>query len=116
MASVNIEVAADLAQRHVTRHQGSTAVAHVCGCVDRWDSTLPAALVDPFEAAHSARVDNVLLGGFHHLAVDRRVAARLIAEVPGIAQMVWHNRMFQQRVVDYLLGAGIRQFIDLVRQ
>jgi len=110
--------AIDQAQRHATHLQGSAAVAPppkpACGYPDPWDRTLPAAaLADPFQQAHTARVDNVLLGGFHHLAVDRRVAAQLTSSVPGIAHMQRHNRMFQQRVVAYLLAAGVRQFIDL---
>lgn len=72
-----------------------------------------SAWTDPFTSAHSARVDNVLLGGSYHWAVDRKLATALTAAVPGIRDMVWHNRMFQRRAVEYLLAAGIRQFIDL---
>jgi hypothetical protein len=75
------------------------------------DPGLPWA--DPFTTAHSARVDNVLLGGSYHWAVDRKLAAALNLTVPCIRDMVWHNRMFQRRAVEYLLAAGIRQFIDL---
>lgn len=71
------------------------------------------AWADPFTTAHSARVDNVLLGGSYHWAVDRKLAAALTSAVPGIRHMVWHNRMFQRRAVECLLAAGIRQFIDL---
>jgi hypothetical protein len=70
-------------------------------------------LLDPFATPHIARVDNVLLGGFYHWAVDRDLAAQLASAVPDFTAMVWHNRMFQRRVVQYLLAAGIRQFIDL---
>lgn len=79
-----------------------------------WAAAEPhPAWADPFTTAHSARVDNVLLGGSLHWAVDRKLAAALISAVPGIRDMIWHNRMFQRRAIEYLLAAGIRQFIDL---
>jgi hypothetical protein len=83
------------------------------GSVDRRTGNVAAPLPDPFATAHSARVDNVLLGGSYHWTVDRHLAAQLSTAVPAVAGMVWHNRMFQRRAVEYLLAAGIRQFVDL---
>lgn len=66
-----------------------------------------------FDAANSARMTNFLLGGSYHWRADRDLAARLSAAVPDLTTLVWHNRWFQHRVVEYLLAVGIRQFIDL---
>jgi S-adenosyl methyltransferase len=77
-----------------------------------WTADVPT-LADPFTTAHIARVDNVLLGGSYHWAVDRRLAAHLTTAVSDVTGMVWHNRMFQRRAVEYLLATGIRQFIEL---
>lgn len=61
-----------------------------------------------------ARVHDVLLGGTENFAVDRAVAGRLKEAVPEIGRLVWCNRAFIGRVVDYLVReAGIRQIIDL---
>jgi hypothetical protein len=91
---------------------GRTSTTQQSHPAQLWTAEVPA-LPDPLTTAHSARVDNVLLGGSHHWAVDRRLAAQLTTAVPAVTAMVWHNRMFQRRVVEYLLAAGIRQFIDL---
>ncbi len=65
------------------------------------------------DRASAARVYDYLLGGFHHFAVDRRLADAYLAAVPDVAVMARQNRAFLRRAVRYLAGAGIRQFLDL---
>ncbi|NUP61148.1 MAG: SAM-dependent methyltransferase, partial [Nonomuraea sp.] len=61
-----------------------------------------------------ARVHDCLLGGVENFAVDRSVARRLRDAVPEVVDLVWCNRAFIGRVVDFLVReAGIRQIIDL---
>ncbi|MEZ7125986.1 SAM-dependent methyltransferase [Nonomuraea sp. AD125B] len=61
-----------------------------------------------------ARVHDALLGGMENFAVDRSVARRLKDAVPEVVDLVWCNRAFIGRVVDFLVReAGIRQIIDL---
>ncbi|WP_113703308.1 SAM-dependent methyltransferase [Nonomuraea lactucae] len=62
----------------------------------------------------AARVHDALLGGTENFAADRSVARRLKEAVPEIVHLVWCNRAFIGRVVDFLVReAGIRQIIDL---
>ncbi|NUR85369.1 MAG: SAM-dependent methyltransferase [Nonomuraea sp.] len=69
--------------------------------------------VDPDQPS-VARVHDALLGGTENFAADRAVARRLKDAVPEIVDLVWCNRAFIGRVVDYLVReAGIRQIIDL---
>ena len=61
-----------------------------------------------------ARVHDALLGGVENFASDRSVARKLKAAVPEVVDLVWCNRAFPGRVVDYLIReTGIRQIIDL---
>lgn len=69
--------------------------------------------VDP-EQPSVARVHDALLGGLENFASDRSVARRLKDAVPEVVDLVWCNRAFVGRVVDFLVReAGIRQIIDL---
>jgi O-methyltransferase involved in polyketide biosynthesis len=69
--------------------------------------------VDP-EQPSVARVHDALLGGMENFASDRSVARRLKDAVPEVVDLVWCNRAFIGRVVDFLVReAGIRQIIDL---
>ncbi|MFC4008027.1 SAM-dependent methyltransferase [Nonomuraea purpurea] len=69
--------------------------------------------VDP-ERPSVARVHDALLGGQENFASDRSVARRLKDAVPEVVNLVWCNRAFIGRVVDFLVReAGIRQIIDL---
>ena len=60
-----------------------------------------------------ARVYDFLLGGKDHFAVDREVAARLLAVAPISADVMWENRQFLTRAVIWAARQGIDQFIDL---
>ncbi|MGW0805774.1 SAM-dependent methyltransferase [Nonomuraea sp. NPDC002799] len=69
--------------------------------------------VDP-ERPSVARVHDALLGGVENFASDRSVARKLKDAVPEVVDLVWCNRAFIGRVVDFLVReAGIRQIIDL---
>lgn len=65
------------------------------------------------DMASPARMYDALLGGSHNFAVDREAAARALALVPDLADVARENRAFLRRAVRYLVGAGIRQFVDL---
>ncbi|MFG1958626.1 SAM-dependent methyltransferase [Nonomuraea sp. NPDC049028] len=68
------------------------------------DSTTPSV----------ARVHDALLGGTENFAADRAIARRLKEAVPEVVNLVWCNRAFVGRVVDFFVReAGIRQIIDL---
>ncbi|WP_232071245.1 SAM-dependent methyltransferase [Phytohabitans flavus] len=60
-----------------------------------------------------ARVYDYLLGGGHNFASDRALAEQLLAVEPEARRWAAANRSFLGRAVEYLLDAGVRQFIDL---
>jgi len=67
---------------------------------------------------NTARIWNYELGGRDNFAVDRRacdeVDARIQAlGVPSGAPTAVESRHLLQRMVDYMLGQGVRQFLDL---
>ena len=60
-----------------------------------------------------ARVYDFLLGGKDNFAVDREVAARLLAVAPDSADVMGENRQFLARAARWAAGQGITQFVDL---
>lgn len=60
-----------------------------------------------------ARVYDVHLGGAHNFAVDREVAAELARVMPDLPGLFRANRSFLRRAVEFLVDAGITQFLDL---
>jgi hypothetical protein len=54
-------------------------------------------------------VYDYLLGGAHHVAVDRALGDRLRTAQPTAQQ----NRAFSRRAVLFQVNAGIRQFLDI---
>lgn len=68
---------------------------------------------DDFERPASARVYDFLLGGASHGEVDRAMARDLMVVEPRIVSGVRENRAFMRRAVDFLVDAGIDQFLDL---
>lgn len=60
-----------------------------------------------------ARMYDYLLGGCHNFSVDREYAERAERIFPGTRQAVYAHRAFLGRVVRWLVGAGIRQFLDV---
>ncbi|MTD55395.1 SAM-dependent methyltransferase [Amycolatopsis pithecellobii] len=63
--------------------------------------------------AAAARVYDYLLGGTHNYVVDREVAAQMLRAFPMAAVGARYNRELLRRMVQYLIGAGVRQFLDL---
>lgn len=60
-----------------------------------------------------ARVYDYFLGGSHNFAVDRAMAEQVLAARPDTPQVVQQNRMFGRRAVEFMVAAGIVQFIDI---
>jgi O-methyltransferase involved in polyketide biosynthesis len=60
-----------------------------------------------------ARVYDFLLGGKDNFAVDREIAAKLLAVAPDSADVMSENRQFLARAARWAAGQGITQFIDL---
>jgi len=60
-----------------------------------------------------ARVYDFLLDGTDNFAVDRVVAAKLLAAAPTSAAVMRENRQFLARATRWAAGHGIIQFIDL---
>ncbi len=61
----------------------------------------------------AARIYDYALGGLHNFAVDREVARHMFAAMPDLPLMMQANRAFLRRAVQYLLGAGTHQFLDI---
>ncbi|MCP3799294.1 SAM-dependent methyltransferase [Allokutzneria sp. A3M-2-11 16] len=61
----------------------------------------------------AARMYDYFLGGSHNFSVDREAAAAAEQALPGVRLAVRANRSFLRRAVKYLVGKGIRQFLDL---
>ena len=75
---------------------------------------------DPIGADHpnTARVWNYHLRGKDNFAVDRQAAVAVEAMsvkigVPAAADTAVEGRHLLQRMVDYMIGQGVRQFLDL---
>lgn len=61
----------------------------------------------------AARLYDSFLGGCHNFGIDRALAERLEAVLPGIADSYQENRAFLRRAVEFMLAHGVRQFLDL---
>jgi SAM-dependent methyltransferase len=75
------------------------------------DEWVPAGI--DTERPSAARIYDYFLGGAHNFEVDRQVAEQLLAVHPEIAAMAQANRAFLRRAVEFLVDAGIRQFLDI---
>ncbi|RIV38445.1 SAM-dependent methyltransferase [Micromonospora radicis] len=60
-----------------------------------------------------ARMYDYYLGGSHNFAADRAAAQAMMAAVPEAPLMAQANRAFLRRAVQFLTGAGVRQFLDI---
>jgi SAM-dependent methyltransferase len=60
-----------------------------------------------------ARIYDYMLGGSHNFAADRQMAEMVLAAAPFIRPSAHANRDFLRRAVQYLVGAGITQFLDI---
>jgi hypothetical protein len=77
------------------------------------DGLLGARAADDFDRPAPARVYDYLLGGASHGEVDRALARDIMVAEPRIISVVRENRAFMRRAVDFLVDAGIDQFLDL---
>ncbi|MEV4319831.1 SAM-dependent methyltransferase [Actinocrispum sp. NPDC049592] len=64
------------------------------------------------EVPSAARVYDYLLGGGHNFSADRELAENLLKVLPA-RDMARLNRQYLDRVVRYLIGEGVTQFLDL---
>ncbi|WP_434741060.1 SAM-dependent methyltransferase [Micromonospora sp. SH-82] len=60
-----------------------------------------------------ARMYDYYLGGSHNFAADREAARAVLAAVPDAPLMAQANRAFLRRAVQFLIDAGVRQFLDI---
>jgi len=63
--------------------------------------------------ANTARTWNYMIGGKDNFEADREAARRLMAAAPIIAAAAPASRAFLRRTVQYLVTAGIHQFLDI---
>ncbi len=71
--------------------------------------------VKPFDPGTPsiARVWDYWLGGKDNFAADRELAEKMLEINPLAAQMARENRQFLGQAVSYVVGMGVRQFIDV---
>ena len=72
----------------------------------------PAEEIDT-SRPHPARIYDYLLGGKDNYEVDQRAGDALAARAPEARVSVQANRAFLQRAVRHVMGAGIRQILDI---
>lgn len=70
-------------------------------------------LRDTLDKPSAARVYDYLLGGTNNYAIDREFAQRQIELTPHLPVLAQTNRAFLRRTVEYALGCGITQFVDI---
>jgi hypothetical protein len=63
--------------------------------------------------ATAARIYDYVLGGVHNFPADRAAAKMAIEQFPLIPARARDNRALLRRMVRYLAGAGVRQFLDI---
>ena len=61
----------------------------------------------------AARVYDFYLGGFHNFAADREMGRQAVQMWPELPEIMRSNRGFLRRAVEFLVDAGVRQFLDL---
>jgi hypothetical protein len=60
-----------------------------------------------------ARVYDFWLDGDHNFAADRELGEQVLRIMPGVRDAARLNRAFLRRAAQYLVGTGIRQFLDI---
>ena len=65
------------------------------------------------ERPAAARMYDYYLGGSHNFAADRALAEENLRVWPDLPHITRANRAFLRRVVSYLVGEGVDQFLDL---
>jgi hypothetical protein len=62
---------------------------------------------------NAARMYDYYLGGSHNFAVDRNLAGTVLDVWPDMPRAMQANRAFLRRAVRFLVGQGVRQFLDI---
>ncbi|WP_414938392.1 SAM-dependent methyltransferase [Amycolatopsis sp. cmx-11-51] len=70
-------------------------------------------LADSVNKVSVGRVYDYLLGGVHNYAVDQQFAEEQLRLIPSMRDFARANRAFLGRAVRYMVGQGIRQFVDI---
>jgi len=73
----------------------------------------PGLTQDQLARPSVARMYDYYLGGHHNFASDRAAAEAAIAIFPGFPLVMQANRAFLRRAVQFLVGQGIEQFVDI---
>ncbi|MEV6396069.1 SAM-dependent methyltransferase [Streptomyces sp. NPDC051907] len=60
-----------------------------------------------------SRIHDYYLGGSHNFEVDREAARKAMEFMPGLPKIVQANRAFMRRAVNYAVGEGVTQFLDI---
>jgi SAM-dependent methyltransferase len=60
-----------------------------------------------------SRMYDYYLGGSHNFEVDREAARRAIQAWPGLPKIIQANRAFTRRAIDFAVGEGVTQFLDI---
>lgn len=63
--------------------------------------------------ATAARIYDFMLGGVHNFPADQQAAGKLLEQFPLAALSSQANRAVLRRMVSYLAGAGVSQFLDI---
>lgn len=74
---------------------------------------VPVSELPSIDKPSSARIYDYALGGTHWYAIDREFAEKQFAQLPDMKFGMRSNRAFSGRAVEYALGRGIRQFVDI---
>jgi hypothetical protein len=77
--------------------------------------TRPSWVTDGIDLSRpsASRVYDFYLGGFHNFSSDREMAEQAIKDWPDLPLIMKANRAFLRRAVTYLVGQGVRQFLDI---
>ncbi|NWF24755.1 SAM-dependent methyltransferase [Streptomyces sp. PKU-EA00015] len=60
-----------------------------------------------------SRIYDFYLGGSHNFEADREAARKAMRFMPGLPKIMQANRAFMRRAVNYAVGEGISQFLDI---
>ncbi|AXK36725.1 hypothetical protein DVA86_33385 [Streptomyces armeniacus] len=60
-----------------------------------------------------SRIYDYYLGGSHNFEVDREAGRKAIEGWPGLPKIMQANRAFMRRAIDYAVGEGVTQFLDI---
>ena len=61
----------------------------------------------------AARMYDYYLGGFNNFEADRTLAQKAVDDWPDLPLIMRANRSFLHRAVTFLIGEGVRQFLDI---